>query len=343
MPLLPFVGTQSCHDASSALLNVLKEALDAQDAVADRAAELKSMSARDLLVYLRMPEQHAPDGLLEGASAAKRRKAAVTTLSALDIWAKGGESVQMVAALSWWCEAIAMWEAVRTLLALDDERQKIAWGSAVDEHLLERWYRSYCNISGVKQCPSKKLFAIVVKSVITGQQGMRVVWSGRSGEESCALAECERGCDGRHIGLRVRWDGKGNACIQIRDQIGVSFNPKELKHWTALPGTPKHKDPTVRIKLIQSFLKSSDNVFRVSRTQHVFMIGLWGLVEHCCDSPSLEFSKDNVLESGGAMQAGCKFQLLSGTSICTSRNGFCVWSYGKKFMEQMDCKCFSCK
>ncbi len=58
---------------------------------------------------------------------------------------------------------------------------------------------------------SKKLFATVVKSVITGQQGMRMVWSGRSGEESCALAECEAGCDGRHIGLQARWDAKDDA------------------------------------------------------------------------------------------------------------------------------------
>ncbi len=331
MPLLSFASAGSCEDATATLINLLKEALEGSA----RATKLKSMCPRDLVLCLKKPE-HPGAGF---GVQPKRRKVA-TTLSALDIWPKRGESVQMVAALSWWCEAVAMWEAVRTLLALDDERKEVVWESPVDDVLLERWYRLYSRIPGLKGSPKKSLFNAVVRSVITGKQGVHVIWSGRSDEDSCELADCGPECDGRHMGLRVRCDGVSG----FSNQIGVSYNPKELKSWAAAPATPKHKDPTAHIRLVQSFLKNSDNVFKISRTQHVFMIGLWGLVEHCCDSPSLNFAerRRDVVEISHLKQRDCSLKLIFGSTTCALSNGFCVWNYGEKFVQQIVCKCFSC-
>ncbi len=361
MPLLPFASAESCGDVTGMLMTLLKEALDGQEALSQRATQLKRKRPRDLVAYLKAQLDVATTTTptvppANDEARTKRRKTVPppptttvtmltklttppTMLSALDIWGKRGESVQMVAALSWWCETVAMWEAVRTLLALDGERTRVVWGSDVDERLLERWYRLYCNIPGVKMHPSKALFRSVVNSVTGGHKSMRVVWSGRSGEANCVAAECnDAECDGRHIGLRVQWDGKGSNVI--RGQIGVSYNPKQLKRWAPKPGTPKHRDATARIELIQSFLRNSDNVFRVSRTKHILMVGLWGLVEHCCDSPSLGFAKEYALETS---ERGCNVQVLFGSSVCASTNGYGVWNYGNRFTEEVECKCLVCE
>jgi hypothetical protein len=139
----------------------------------------------------------------------RKRATKTFSLKAHDIWAADkSEAVEMVAA--GWCEVVVMWEALRVILAWDDERDQVVWGQRIDEHVLERWFGLYCNISGLSGSSSsltrrQSVFATVVNSVVTRSQA-RVVWSGQSGRESCDATECGNSdgtCDGWHLGLRV--------------------------------------------------------------------------------------------------------------------------------------------
>ncbi len=49
LPLVPFVSSRSCEEASLVLLKLLEEALDGQEASSKRGTELKIMKAKDLL------------------------------------------------------------------------------------------------------------------------------------------------------------------------------------------------------------------------------------------------------------------------------------------------------
>jgi hypothetical protein len=190
------------------------------------------------------------------------RKRAKKTLSlkAHDIWAADkSEAVEMVAALSGWCDVVVMWEALRVILAWDDEREQVVWGKSIDKHVLERWFGLYCNIPGLSRSSSRRkgVFATVVNSVVTRSQA-RVIWSGQSGQEGCDAAECYSGgtCDGCHFGLRVRCEGEAFATI-IQGQIGVCYNPKKLEKWAGSP-PGKHRDAVAarRMRLIRKFLKT---------------------------------------------------------------------------------------
>ncbi len=52
LPLVSFVNGKNCDDATAVLLKLLVEALDAQEASLKRAADLKTMNAKDLLSLL---------------------------------------------------------------------------------------------------------------------------------------------------------------------------------------------------------------------------------------------------------------------------------------------------
>jgi hypothetical protein len=82
------------------------------------------------------------------------------------------------------------------------------------------------------------------------------------------------------------------------------------------------------------------------------MVGLWGLIEHSCESPPLNFSVvehsggDDVVwksNGGGGSNgvAGVHLELGSCTTAVCKR-GFYVWNYGQDFLVGMKCKCFSC-
>ncbi len=135
---------------------------------------LKEMGPEELVAFFTRAKGE------EGEPVPKRiRRRGTFSLSALDIWADKSESVQMVAALSWWCDVIVMREAVRAILAFDEEREQIVWGAPVEGPLLERWFGMYCRIPGLKRSPRKGVFAAVVNSFMTGHQHLRIVWSGK--------------------------------------------------------------------------------------------------------------------------------------------------------------------
>ena len=52
LPLVSFVTESSCHEATAALLNALREALEGQEAAARRAQELKAMNPLELVKRL---------------------------------------------------------------------------------------------------------------------------------------------------------------------------------------------------------------------------------------------------------------------------------------------------
>jgi hypothetical protein len=148
-------------------------------------------------------------------------------------------------------------------------------GQRIAEHLLERWFGLYCNISGVSGSSSssssrrKGVFATVVNSVVTRSQA-RVVWSGQSGQESCDAAECgDYGgtCDGRHLGLRVRSESRRGETFatRIHGQLGVCYNPQELDKWARKKDSDGGATTRMRRRrLIQKFLENCDNVFEVT-------------------------------------------------------------------------------
>ncbi len=334
LPLLPFVSGKRCREATLRLLELLKEAVEREEMVSERAAKLKALSPVELR-----------DFFTSGTAPKKRRKGKSFSLSAVDIWADRKESVHMVAALSWWCDVIVMREAVRAILANDDERSEIAWGEPVDGRILERWYRLYCKIPGLKRSPKRSVFVAVVNSFVTSHPQARIVWSGQSGKGDCEAAECDQSaCDGRHMGLRVQCDDEG--AFAVTGQMGICYNPKDLEKWKAAPGTPSHKDPSARIDLIRKFLESSDNVFELRPRRHTYMVGLWGLVEHGCDSSALNFEQDRVIQEGDSTrlkQRTCQVQVISGSCEFVSKRGFCTWNYGQEFIVHIECQCFLCK
>jgi hypothetical protein len=58
----------------------------------------------------------------------RKRAKRTFSLKAHDFWAADkSEAVEMVAALSGWCEVVVMWEALRVILAWDDERDQVVW------------------------------------------------------------------------------------------------------------------------------------------------------------------------------------------------------------------------
>jgi hypothetical protein len=77
------------------------------------------------------------------------------------------------------------------------------------------------------------------------------------------------------------------------------------------------------------------------------MVGLWGLVEHSCESPPLDFS---VVEQGDGDDVGfgkcCGVGDVGGVRLefgsCTvvvCKRGFYVWNYGQDFVAGMRCQC----
>jgi hypothetical protein len=95
---------------------------------------------------------------------------------------------------------------------------------------------------------------------VTGQKGIRILWSGRNGEQSCEVAECENdSCDGRHIGLRVQCSREGDT-FAMRNQLGVCYNPLQVQKSTA-----------VNFSLVQKFLDNCDYVVKVGPALRVYM------------------------------------------------------------------------
>jgi hypothetical protein len=141
--------------------------------------------------------------------------------------------------------------------------------------------------------------------------------------------------------LRVQCETTG--IVTIDGQIGVCYNPKDLQKWKAAAGTPKHKDPTARINLIRKFLENRDNIFEVSPKRHIFMVGVWSLIEHCCSGPSLNFARERKMLDKSPKQGACIVELVSGCCELESKRGYCVWHYGQEFVQQTECACFVCK
>ena len=326
LPLVPFLSAERCVATTAVIVKVLEEAARGQEVAAERRLALQALDARGFV-----------------GQGSKRLRLAqeeeLLRLEAVDIWDRPSEAVAMVEALAAWSETAVMWEAARLLLAVQAER--LPWGRALPEPLLDRWFAAYRAIPGLPAAagPSaRRAFGEVVASLLVEDGRLCAVWSGRAGERDCARAECRGGdCGGRHMGLRVACraalSGGAAPAMRVTGQLGLCYDPAGLRR-AAQPAA------ATRLRLVRRFLEARDNVCRLAPDRHLFMVGVWGLVEHCCAGPPISFVPARVAP---LLPHSPGVEVTVGSCDLACQRGYCVWNYGAAFPAHVDCQCYVCQ
>jgi hypothetical protein len=337
LPSLHFLSAEQMRATTLELASIVEEAARAREVVEARRQRLREMEPEE---FVREAEGSG------GGVAAKRPRAddeePVTVLEAADVWdSSASEAQRMMAALADWSEVTVMWETVRLQLALQPGR--VCWGRPLPEPLVDRWFGAYRLIRGLPRSATglaaRHSFGEVCRALLAEDGRVSASWSGQAGAVDCEAAECQNSaCDGRHMGLRVACRDTlpdGTVVMRAHRQIGLCYDPASLLPFPGSSGAALR-----RLELVQRFLEASDNVCREQSYRHVYMVGMWGLVEHCCAGPPIAFDEQTALPHLPHSRA---VHLIAATCDWTSHRGYCVWNYGGGFRLSTQCMCYVCQ
>ncbi len=269
----------------------------------------------------------------------------------------GADAAAMVEALAWVCETLVMCEAVRFILCYGSERSRVHGKRNV---LVERWWKVYCTLPTVAarsdaQGKRRARFAAVVRAYVgDDDEHCRVVWTGLPGV-ACKDANCDSStCDGNHMGLGVCSMRADAANVVVGHQMGIAFYPSDLEAW-ALRCTAgargKGAITAQRAERICRYIDGVDNVVRHGDGRSVYMVGLWGLVQHSCVAATgicfAVGSEERCIDSHGHKTAVRFAELHDIACTCGTEDGRLAWNYGGSFEATLrdggGCRCAGCR